>query len=95
MTVSTPAATIIGPSLVIVASIVPLSLAGIVTWLIARRRPAFRVLAARIVAVVAVLSAIAPFVMAVDFGTGLTLAVMHLVVGGAFQIAVLTGRGRG
>jgi len=92
MVVNTPAATEIGPPLVIVASIVPLTLAGIATWFVAKRVPAFRVWAARIVGAVAVLSTIAPFAMAVDVATGSTLAVMHLVVGGAFLLALLTGR---
>jgi len=94
MLVSTPQTTEIGIPVVLAASVVPLSLAGIATWLIARRVPGFRVWAARIVGVVAVLSAIAPFVMAVDVATAITLAVMHLIVGGAFLLALLTGRGR-
>jgi hypothetical protein len=99
MIVDTPAATEIGLPVVLAASIVPLTLAGVATWLVATRLPAFRVSAfrswaARIVGVVALLSAIAPFAMATDVATGATLAAMHLIVGGAFLLALLTGRAR-
>ena len=95
MVVNTSGTTEIIAPIVIAASVVPLTLAGIATWFAAKRTPAARVWAARIVGVVALLSAIAPFVMATDVATGATLAVMHLVVGSAFLLATLTGRGRG
>lgn len=77
---------------VVTFSVVPLVLAGVVTWLVARRRPRARVWLAWAGLVVAVLScgvlAIAP-----DVATAMTLGSMHLAVGLAWFLA-LTVRAR-
>lgn len=91
MIVTSPNSLEISVLVVLVATIVPLTLAGVATWFIARRRPGIRRWAAWIGAAVAILSAPSPLLVAADPATGIALAVMHVVAGIAWFIA-LTGR---
>lgn len=72
----------------IFATLMPLLLAGGVTWLIARSRPAFRRIAQWLGLAVALLSIASPFLVAQDIATGVSLAAMHLVAGLGWFFAV-------
>ena len=73
---------------VIIATLLPLLLAGIITWLIARRVPAFHTFARWAGAIVAVVSIIEPFLVTEDTTTALSLAAMHIVGGAAWFVAL-------
>ncbi|MGY3127722.1 VIT1/CCC1 family predicted Fe2+/Mn2+ transporter [Agrococcus sp. UYP33] len=79
---------------VLVATFVPLALATVVAWLVAKRWPrAIPVLAWAGLAVAAV-STIAPLTGALDAGTGIALALMHLVAGASWFAALRSQRRR-
>jgi len=92
MIVNTGSATQLIAVLPVVATVVPLVLAGLVTWFVARRVRVFRPVAGWVGAVVALFSTIAPFVMSADAATGVSLAAMHVVAGVAWFVALMTGR---
>jgi len=92
MVVNTGATTQLIALLPVVATVVPLALAGVVTWLVARRLPVLRVVAGWAGAVIALCSTAAPLIMSSDAATGLALAVMHVVAGVAWFVAIMTGR---
>lgn len=71
-------------ALAVGATLVPLLLAGAVTWLIAHRFSGFRRVAQWLGLAVALLSMVSPFVAAVDLATAITLALMHVVAGAAW-----------
>lgn len=71
------------------ASLVPLLLAGVVTWLIGRTRPGFVRFAAWAGLAVGVLTAPMAPLAATDVTTGLCLASMHAVTGVAWFLALL------
>lgn len=73
---------------VILATVLPLALAGVVVWFIARRRPAFRRWAAWLGLVVAVVSAVSPLFVSADVATGVALGVMHIVAGVAWFVGI-------
>lgn len=77
---------------VVVASVLPIALGGLVAWLLARRWPRARVVLAWSGLAVAVLSCLA-LLGAPDATTAATLATMHVGVGVAWFLA-LTWRGR-
>jgi len=88
MTVSSPQEMQIPVVVVIVATLVPLLLAGIVTWLIAKRVPAFRTVARWVGTIVALISVVEPFLVTDDTTTAVSLAVMHIVGGAAWFVAL-------
>jgi hypothetical protein len=87
MTIASGAYSSINAVMVAAFTLVPILLAGFVTYLIARRRPAFRGWARWLGVGLAVLSIPSPLVLANDTRTGLTLAAMHIVAGTAWLIA--------
>lgn len=87
MAVHWPMVQAISAPIVVVASLVPTTIALVVTWLAARRRPAFASFARWAGAAVAVLSMAAPLIGGDDLATRLSIAPMHLVVGAAWFIA--------
>lgn len=93
MSIDSPAYSQITLVMSALATLVPLLLAGAVTWLIARRFPGFRRIAQWAGLAVALLSMISPFVVAQDTATAFALAAMHLVAGAAWFFGVAsTGR---
>jgi hypothetical protein len=73
---------------VIIATLVPLLLAGIITWLIAKRAPAFRTFARWAGTIVAVVSVVEPFLVTEDTTTAVSLAAMHIVGAAAWFVAL-------
>ncbi|MFG2296193.1 DUF6069 family protein [Streptomyces sp. NPDC048603] len=73
----------VGAPDVLFASIVPLLVGVGVAVLLARWKPVFLRVAQIVAGALAVLSAIGPLTGDTDTGTGVTLAVMHLLVGAA------------
>ena len=92
MIVNTGSATQLIALLPVIATVVPLTIAGVVTWFVARRVRVFRPVAGWAGAAIALVSTIAPFVMSTDAATGVSLAVMHVVAGVAWFVALMTGR---
>lgn len=84
MIVDNPAPSEIGPGEVIGASLGPLIVAGLATWLLARKWPRLRVWAGWAGAALAVVTIASPFLAADDLATAFTLAAMHLVSGAAW-----------
>lgn len=78
---------------VIGASILPLAVAGVVTWLLARRWPRVRTVFAWLGLAVAVLSSLA-VLSAGDVPTAIALGAMHVLTGAAWAVA-LTLKTRG
>lgn len=70
----------------IIATAVPLALAGTVVWLISRRWPRVLPFVRVIGLVVAAASAAVPAFVAVDPASAVTLAAMHLVAGAAWFV---------
>lgn len=70
------------------ATLAPLLIAGLVTWLIARKRPGFRRVAQWLGLAVAVLSIVSPFIVAIDMATAISLAAMHVFAGAAWFLGV-------
>jgi hypothetical protein len=65
----------------IIATAVPLALAGTIVWLLTRRWPRLLPFARVAGLVLAAASAAIPFFVAVDTASAVTLAAMHLVAG--------------
>lgn len=78
---------------VIASSLAPLLVAGAIVWLVARRAPRFRLWAAWIGLAVGLASVPQPFAATRDLASGTTLAVMHLIVGVAWFVALTTSPG--
>jgi hypothetical protein len=91
MVVAQPSEMALNVFVVLVATAVPLSLAGIITWLLARKWPVVRTIAAWAGLAVAVLSVPSPLFVSADLATGLALSAMHLIAGVAWFVGV---RGR-
>ncbi len=72
---------------VVIASIVPVAVGGLVVWLLARRWPKARVVFAWVGLVLAVVS-LGAVLAAPDTATMLTLGAMHLAVGVAWFVAL-------
>lgn len=92
MSIDSPGYSQIALAMAVLATLIPLLLAGAVTWFIARRRPAFRRIAQWLGLAVALASIASPFFVAQDTATAFTLAAMHLVAGAAWFFGV-AGRG--
>lgn len=88
MTIDSPAYDTISWVMVGLSTFIPLTIAGLVTFFVSRRRPGFRHLAQLLGLGVALISIVGPFAVADDMGTALALAAMHLVVGAAWYLAV-------
>lgn len=71
----------------VLATLAPLLIAGIITKLIARKRPGFGRVAQWLGLGVALLSMVSPFIVAEDAATAFALAAMHVVVGAAWFFA--------
>lgn len=91
MSVESPSYAEITLVMVIAASLVPLLVAGGVTWLIARRFPGFRRVAQWLGLAVAVASIASPIVATSNTATVVALAAMHLVSGAAWFVALARG----
>ena len=76
--------------MVALASLVPLAVAVLAVWLIARGRPRLHRVAHWLGVIVAVLSMTAPLLLAHDITTGLCLAAMHLIAGVGWFLATRT-----
>lgn len=92
MSIDSPGYSQITLALSIVATLAPLLIAGLVTWLIAGRRPGFRRIAQWLGLAVAVLSIISPFIVAMDTATAVSLAAMHVFAGAAWFFGVAPDR---
>ncbi|ROR65789.1 DUF6069 family protein [Agrococcus jenensis] len=79
---------------VLVATFVPLALATVVAWLLAKRWPRSIPVLAWVGLAVAALSTTAPLSGALDTGTGIALALMHLVAGVSWFTALRSQRRR-
>lgn len=88
MIVTAPTVQEIPPVLTVIATLVPMAIAGLVTWFVARRRPGFRRFAAWSGLAVGILTAASPMASAGDAATGMALGFMHVVVGVAWFVAV-------
>jgi hypothetical protein len=89
MVITQPSETPLTLVALIVATIAPLVLAGVVTWFLARRWPVIRTVAAWAGVAVAVLSAPSPLFASADLATGIALGIMHIVAGVAWFIGIL------
>lgn len=74
------------------ATVVPMAVAGVLTWFIARRRPGFRRIAAWTGLVIGVLTAASPMASSADTPTGVALGFMHVIVGIAWFVALRAPR---
>lgn len=74
----------------LVATAIPLAIAGTAAWLVTRRWPRLRPAARVTGSIVAVASAVIPFTVAVDVPTGIALAAMHLCAGAAWFLGTRT-----
>jgi hypothetical protein len=92
MIISEPIRIPITVVIVIFATAFALGVAGLATWLIARRVPTFRTRIAWIGAVLAILSGSIPSLVSADAPTGIFLGSMHVVGGVAWFIALISGR---
>ncbi|GAA1422867.1 hypothetical protein GCM10009640_16320 [Agrococcus citreus] len=79
---------------VLVATFAPLALATIAAWLLAERWPRSTRILAWTGLVAAAASTILPLSGALDAGTGIALAVMHLVAGASWFAALVSHRRR-
>jgi len=86
MRVNTPGYQDISWVLVVGATVLPLAAAAAVTWLIARRKPAFLTWARWLGVGVALFSLPSPLFVSSDIQTGITLAGMHLIVATAWFV---------
>ncbi|GAA3593199.1 DUF6069 family protein [Agrococcus terreus] len=77
---------------VAVATLVPLALAVVVAWPLAKRWPRTTPILAWAGLAVAAASTAAPLTGALDTGTGVSLAIMHLVAGASWFAALITSR---
>lgn len=84
---SSPEPMAIGWIPVVIASIAPLALAGLVTWLLARQWPKVRVWSAWVGFAFGILS-IAALASSPDWTTALSLGAMHVVAGVAWFLAM-------
>lgn len=92
MAVTAPTAQEIPALLTVIATLVPMAVAGAVTWFIARRRPGFRRFAAWTGLVIGVLTAASPMASSEDVPTGAVLGLMHVIVGMAWFVALQSPR---
>lgn len=88
MTIDSPAYSQITLVMTVVATLVPLLLAGVVTWAISRKSPGFRRVALWLGLAVALLSIVSPFVVGNDAATIASLVAMHLVAAAAWGVSV-------
>ena len=88
MAVTAPAAQEIPPALAVIATLLPMAAAGLVTWFIARRRPGFRRFAAWTGLAAGILTAASPLASSADIPTGVALGFMHVIVGIAWFVAL-------
>ena len=83
----------VGVVMVVAATAVPMALAGVVVWFAARRRPALQRVAAWVGLAVALVTVPRAFMAAVDGTTAVSLALMHVVAGAAWVLALRPGAG--
>lgn len=69
-------------------SVLPILVLGLLTWVIGRAKPGFCRVAQWAGVAVVVLAIINPILFAADWATGIALAVMHLIVGASWYLAV-------
>lgn len=93
MKVDTPAYSDISAVVVAGATIVPMLIAGFVTWLIARKYRGFLTFAKWAGLVFAMLSIASLFPTAVDAGTLISLALTHVVAGALWFLGVSRAAG--
>lgn len=94
MGIDSPAYSEITVVMSVFATLVPLLIAGAVTWLIARPWPTFHPIARWLGLAVALLSMASPFLVSQDAATAIALAAMHLVAGAAWFLALGAPRTR-
>ncbi|MFE4835846.1 DUF6069 family protein [Arthrobacter sp. NPDC056691] len=92
MAVTAPTAQEIPALLTVIATLVPMAVAGLLTWIIACRRPGFRRFAAWAGLVFGVLTAASPMASSEDIPTGAVLGLMHVIVGIAWFMALQSPR---
>lgn len=88
MVVTQPAEQRLSVLVAIIATLVPLALAGIAVWFLARRWPMIRTVAAWAGLGVGVLSAFSPALVASDAMTAVGLGLMHVVAGVAWFVGI-------
>lgn len=69
-------------------TVVPIVLLGFLTWVIGRAKPGFCRIAQWVGVAVVVLAIISPIMFAADLPSGIALALMHLIVGASWYLAV-------
>lgn len=69
-------------------TVMPIVVLGFLTWVIGRARPGFCKIAQWVGVAVVVLAIINPIMFAADLASGIALALMHLIVGGSWYLAV-------
>jgi uncharacterized membrane protein YhhN len=92
MAVNSPTIQSIPPVAAVIATLLPMVVAGLVTWFIARRRPGFRRFAAWAGLAFGILTAASPLASSADIPTGIALGFMHIVVGAAWFTALQPSR---
>ncbi|MWB99432.1 DUF6069 family protein [Agromyces seonyuensis] len=88
MIIEQPSESTLNVGIVIAATLVPLALAGLVTWFLARRRPVLRTVLAWVGLAVALVSFASPLFVSADLATGLALGAMHVIAGLAWFVGV-------
>jgi hypothetical protein len=79
------------PAVVLIATVFPTALGGVVVWLLARRMPHARVVFAWAGLIVGVTTIAVPLLSAPAITTGLSLASMHIVAGAVWFSAMMLG----
>jgi Family of unknown function (DUF6069) len=88
MVIEQPSETRLNAGMVIAATLIPLAVAGLVTWFLARRRPVLRTVFAWAGLGLALASSASPLLVSADVATGLALGAMHAVAGITWFIGV-------
>jgi hypothetical protein len=88
MVITQPAESQLNVGVVIAATLVPMAIAGAVVWLLARRWPVVRTVAAWAGLGLALASSLSPLLVSGDLATGLALGGMHVAAGIAWFVGV-------
>ena len=92
MRVTTPQFPEITVFMVILATFIPLIVAGFVVWLFSDKSPKFVTFAAWAGLIFAVVTLVSPLLVAQDLATGICLASSHVVVGVIWFVAIRRSR---
>lgn len=82
---------VIGFDQILISTIVPLAVFGLIVFLIGRAKPGICKVAQWVGLIIAVVSIISPIMAAADVATAVTLSVIHLITGVAWFFAVHYG----